>query len=167
MKHIGTPLLLVLLLNAACAQNKDEITTFILVRHAEKADDGTDNPGLTEQGQARAEKLAEMFKDTPLSAIYATNFKRTQNTVKPIAEIQNLDVQPYEAMKPEVVKEMIEKHRGGTVLVSGHSNTTPWTANLLMGEEVLKDYPESEYGILLILAVADNGRVASITRVNY
>jgi hypothetical protein len=65
-----------------------------------------------------------------------------------------------------VIEDMVNKHRGGTVLISGHSNTTPWTANLLVGNEVYKDYAESEYGIILIITVTRMGR-AAVTRVNY
>ena len=167
MKRIVISFFILILSHAVLAQSEDAMTTFILVRHAEKANDGSNNPDLTEEGRARAARLATQFKDTPLSAIYATNFKRTQETVRPLAKIQGLQVQSYEPLKEEVVKQMLEKHMGGTILISGHSNTTPWTANVLLGKESLKDYSEDEYGIILIITVSGAGRAASITRVNY
>ena len=167
MKRMLTAFFFVILSHAVLAQSDETMTTFILVRHAEKANDGTNNPDLTEQGRTRAVRLATMFRDTPLSAIYATNFKRTQETVHPLAKIQGLKVQSYEPLKEEVLKEMLDKHRGGTILISGHSNTTPWTANVLLRKQVLKDYSEDEYGIILIITVSGAGRAASITRVNY
>ena len=166
MKNIPRGLFLVLLL-IGCSSPADEITTFILVRHAEKGNDGTDDPDLTDEGKARAENLLTMFKDTPLAAVYSTKYKRTKNTVWPIAEIQNLEIQEYEAFKPDIIENMVNKHRGATVLISGHSNTTPWTANFLVGRETFKDYAETEYGIILIVAVAEVGGVTSVTRVNY
>ena len=168
MKKIVLPsLFLFLIFACACEGEKGTLTTFILIRHAEKGDDGTDDPDLKAEGEARAKRLAFMLKDTPLSAIYSTHFKRTINTVKPISEIKNIDVQPYDAHKPEVIEKMVQQHRGGTVLMSGHSNNIPWTANLLLGENAYEDYPETEYGILLIVTVADMGRVTGVTRLNY
>jgi 2,3-bisphosphoglycerate-dependent phosphoglycerate mutase len=159
--------LVLLIFACSCSETDKRVTTFILIRHAEKGDDGTEDPDLKAEGVARAEKLAFMLKDTPLTAIYSTNFKRTRNTVKPVADFRNLQVQVYEAHKPDVLSKMIEQHRGGIVLVSGHTNTTPWTANLLLGKETFKDYDETEYGILLVVSVVELGRGSTVTRVNY
>ena len=159
-------LLITLLLFSRCSPPADQ-TTIILVRHAEKGNDGTDDPDLTDEGKARAEKLASMLKDTPLAAVYSTNYKRTRNTVTPVASIQNVAVQTYEPFKPDVIETMVARHRGGTVLVAGHTNTTPWTANLLIGDKKYEDYAETEYGIILIVTVADVGKGVSVVRVNY
>ncbi|HET9486563.1 MAG TPA: phosphoglycerate mutase family protein [Chryseosolibacter sp.] len=155
------------LLSASCGKSDSEVTTFILVRHAEKGNDGTDDPDLRPEGQSRARRLAYMLKDTPLSAIYSTNFKRTRDTVKPISERQKVDVQLYEVNRPEVIAGMVEKHRGGTVLITGHSNNIPWTANLLLGKNVYEDYEEDEYGIMLIVSVGKTNKGSSVTRLNF
>src|SRR5438132_12240842 len=61
------------------------VTTVILVRHAEKVIDPNNNdPDLSLAGQARAQELARMFGDAGVNAIYATQYKRTQQTVKPL-----------------------------------------------------------------------------------
>ena len=159
--------LLVLVFASGCTGDAGELTTFILIRHAEKGNDGTEDPDLTEQGISRAEKLSAMLRNTPIAAIYATSYKRTRNTVAPLAKVHDTKVHPYEAFKPDVIEEMLERHRGGTVLISGHSNTTPWTANLLTGSETYRDYNESEYGIILIITVTGMGKGASVTRINY
>src|SRR5947199_7418785 len=69
------------------------ITTIILIRHAEKIID-PNNPDvdLSAAGQARAQELARMFGDTGINAIYATQYKRTQQTVKPLADKLGLPV---------------------------------------------------------------------------
>jgi len=166
-KNASWFLLVVFLLAGACEQNKSEVTTFILVRHGEKGDDGTEDPDLTGEGDARARRLAFMLKDTPLQAIYSTDFRRTRNTARPIAEVKNLEVQLYEAHKPDVIAKMVWQHKGGTVLLTGHSNNIPWTANLLLGKEVYKDYAESEYGTLLIVSVGETNEGSVATRLNY
>src|ERR1051325_267050 len=64
-----------------------QVTTVIIVRHAEKIIDAN-NPDvdLSPAGQARAQELARMFGDAGISAIYATQYKRTQETVKPLSD---------------------------------------------------------------------------------
>ena len=49
------------------------ITTFILTRHAEKGDDGTKDPDLTQAGNERAQSLVRLLKNTKVDAIYSTN----------------------------------------------------------------------------------------------
>ena len=61
------------------------MTTIILIRHAEKNIEPTNpDPDLSPFGQARAQELARMFADAGVKAIYATQYKRTQQTVKPL-----------------------------------------------------------------------------------
>src|SRR5438445_13419248 len=69
------------------------VTTIILIRHAEKIID-PNNPDvdLSPAGQARAQELARMFGDADVNAIYATQYKRTQETVKPLADKLGLRV---------------------------------------------------------------------------
>src|SRR5213078_1679446 len=62
------------------------VTTVILVRHAEKnIEPNNPDPDLSAVGQARSQELARMLSGAGVNAIYATNFKRTQQTVQPIA----------------------------------------------------------------------------------
>src|SRR6267378_496425 len=63
------------------------ITTVILVRHAEKViDPNNSDPDLSPAGQVRAQELARMFGDSGINAIYATQYKRTQESVRPLAD---------------------------------------------------------------------------------
>ncbi|MGC1242759.1 MAG: histidine phosphatase family protein, partial [Chryseosolibacter sp.] len=105
-------LLFFLVGGASCEDRVGDLTTFILVRHAEKADDGTDDPDLTREGEGRALKLAFMLKDTEIDAVYSTDFRRTKNTAKPLAEIRNLEVLPYEPTKPEEILRIVDQHKG-------------------------------------------------------
>ena len=61
------------------------VTTVIVVRHAEKnIEPSNPDPDLSPAGQARAQESARMFGDAGINAIYATQYKRTQQTVKPL-----------------------------------------------------------------------------------
>lgn len=158
--------LLVLILILACSR-PEQPTTFILIRHAEKANDGTDDPDLNAGGRERAHRLAELLRDTDLAAIYSTNFKRTHQTVESLAAEKNITVQQYEAFKAEEIEKMLREHKGKTLVVCGHTNNIPWTANFLTGTDELKEYDESQYGIFLILTVVQMGSNAKVLRLNY
>jgi broad specificity phosphatase PhoE len=152
-------LLYILFLCTACNTGEAQTTTFILLRHAEKDNDGTQDPPLTKEGYARAEKIARMLRETEVQAIYTTKYKRTGLTVAPLAQAKGITVEEYEAFKAEEIGRMIETHRGGTVVISGHSNNIPWIANLLLGKEQVKEYDESDYDNMLIVSVVEKGDV--------
>jgi hypothetical protein len=74
--------------------------TIILVRHAEKKiEPENKDPDLSPAGLARAQELVRIFSNTGITAIYATQFKRTQQTVKPLADKLGLPVTQVEAKK--------------------------------------------------------------------
>src|SRR4030095_12239590 len=57
----------------------------VIVRHAEKATNGGSDPDLSSTGLARADALARILKDSGITAIFTSEFKRTQETAAPIA----------------------------------------------------------------------------------
>lgn len=134
-----------------------DLTTFILVRHAEKMDDGTKDPDLSEAGELRARRLAEHLRATDITAVYSTPYQRTRNTVNAIAEEHNISVQEYEPFDPETLTRMLQAHPGGIILISGHSNTTPNLVNALIGEERFEQLDESDYENLFIVTLTEIG----------
>ena len=154
----------VLLVLASCAtvQRDDGVpgATFVLVRHAEKADDDPRDPSLSPAGRKRAEKLARRLRDTPLAAIYASNFRRTQQTAAPVAAAQHVTVTTYDAGRPaaEFAEQLRRTHRTGTVLVVGHSNTIPALAHALCNCEI-GPTADAEYGRRITIDVLADGRV--------
>ncbi|GAB4234031.1 MAG: phosphoglycerate mutase family protein [Ekhidna sp.] len=153
-KLLITTLMLVCIISLAHAQ-----TTFILVRHAEKANDGTRNPSLNDAGKERASNLAEMLSNQEVSALYSTPYKRTQETLQPIASQKNLEIQDYDPRAgADWLKEVAAKHGEGTVVISGHSNTTPGLANALLGSQVFAQFDESDYTNLIIIVADEVGK---------
>ena len=146
---------------------QEQLTTFILVRHGERADDGSKDPELSEAGKERATRLAEMLSKTSVQAVYSTTFKRTRNTVSPLAQAKGLEILSYEPLKSEPLDKMLQDHAGGTVVISGHSNTIPWTANYLIGKEQLKNFSDDDYKNFLVVTVLKKGSVTNITWLTY
>ncbi len=151
--------------NSVCGQQK--LTTFILVRHAEKISDGSKNPDLTDEGKKRSQNLVSILKQTSIQAIYSTDFIRTRETVSPLAKSKSLEIKGYEAFKTEVINKILKDNEGGTVLICGHSNNIPWIANYLVGAEKFKNFEDNEYSNILIVTVAERGKVASVTWLNF
>jgi phosphohistidine phosphatase SixA len=123
--------------------------TVVFVRHCEK-EAGDDDPGLTERGRLRARKLAGLLSGCTPTQLFATELRRTQESLVPLAEATGLTVQRYGAREPEVLVEAVQAGSGGdVVVVAGHSNTLPRMVGLLGGELAGLDQwgflPESEY----------------------
>jgi 2,3-bisphosphoglycerate-dependent phosphoglycerate mutase len=167
MKKLCVLAFLVLVSLAELKAQHNSITTFILVRHAEKSSDGTDDPDLTPEGKERAQRLTSLLQNTPADAVYSTRFKRTKNTIMPLAQKKNLEVRIYETVRPEVIDEWISKHAGGTVVVAGHSNTLPQILNLLIGKQEYQTLPETAYNNIFIVSVAERGKLAKVTLLNF
>jgi broad specificity phosphatase PhoE len=114
-------------------KSEEVTTTFYFTRHAEKDKDGTRDPNLSATGKQRAANLATQLKDKNIKAIYSTNYKRTKQTAQPLADALGLEVKIYDPNKLKALKIMLlEKHKKGSVLIVGHSNTTPTLVNTFM-----------------------------------
>ena len=65
-------------------------TTIIFVRHSEKELNAGDDPGVSDAGWRRTVELTRQLVDADvvagIDAIYATSFRRAQETGKPLAE---------------------------------------------------------------------------------
>jgi phosphohistidine phosphatase SixA len=143
------------------------VTTVILVRHAEKKiEPNNPDPDLTDSGQQRAQEIARMFGNSGLNTIYATQFKRTQQTVKPLSDRSGVSVSLLNSnQSDELVKQILTNHRGQTVFVSGHNNSVPAIVSTLSGDS-FPIIPESEYDNLFIVTVYRFGK-AKVLKLKY
>ena len=145
-------------------------TTVVVVRHAEKALGTIDDPPLSPEGEQRSERLALIFGERTgaghLDAIYVTNTRRTQQTAAPLAA--RLHLQPVVLTATDVAgtaAQMLKEHRGGTVLLIGHSNTLPQLVRELSGK-LIEPIPDDDYGEIYVLSVPRFGG-ASLVRMKY
>ncbi|MCF6167042.1 histidine phosphatase family protein [Lutibacter sp.] len=164
------PLFLILmsLTSIKAQEEKNEITTYYLIRHAEK--DRTDNsnkdPNLTEIGQNRAKNWSIVFESIPFDIIYSTNYNRTIQTAEPTANSKNLEIKYYNPR--ELYDEKFKfKTTGKTVLVVGHSNTTPQFVNKIIGEEKYADIDDLNNSNLYIVTIINGVKTAILLKIEY
>jgi len=149
-------------------ENHNEVTTYYLIRHAEKdrSDSSERDPMLTKEGIERAENWAEVFKDVSLDMVYSTDYNRTRATAQPTATSKALQFSLYDPnnMYDEKFR---EETKGKTVLVVGHSNTTPAFANAILKEKKYEDIPDNDNGYLFIVTVqSDNSVNSQVLHIN-
>ncbi|RMA82305.1 SixA phosphatase family protein [Umboniibacter marinipuniceus] len=115
-----------------------------LVRHAEKL--GGEDPALTFCGEQRARWLANYFASASVTAVFTTNYVRTTDTARPVAQYHQLKLQTYDPRALDALAKKLDDYTGDVVVV-GHSNTTPQLASLLASAEV-DDLDETHYNRL-------------------
>lgn len=139
-----------------------EASTVFVVRHAERADDGSSgggtmaaDPDLSDAGRARAESLALMLKSANVTTIIATPYKRTQQTAAPLAKALGIAITTIGARETAKLPALVREARGN-VLVVGHSNTVPATLEEL-GVTTPVTLDDAEYDNLFIVTMTGTG----------
>lgn len=134
----------------------------VLVRHAEKAVEPSDDPPLTEAGLARAAALAAALEGAGIGSVIVTPFRRTRETAVPLATAAGIaptvvDVAGGMTQHLEaVVGAVRSRPPGEPVLVVGHSNTIPAIIGAL-GGPTLPDLCDSEYANLFVMLLPARG----------
>ncbi|MFL1896513.1 SixA phosphatase family protein [Aquimarina sp. 2-A2] len=144
----------------SCGQEKsDATTTYIFIRHAEKdlSNPANNNPALTPAGLVRAQRWAHIIDSiaSNVDLVYSTDYDRTISTAKPVADQFDLKIQKYKASKL-YSKSFREKTKGKTVVVVGHSNTTPIFINKIIGKDTYTDIADDDYSKLFIVTMKDD-----------
>ena len=137
---------------------EDGMTSYFFIRHAEKdtSDPQNRDPKLSPEGEARAQRWAEIFRETSFDLIYSTDYNRTRKTANTIAGTKGLEVEFYDP-KQMNDEEFQKKTKGKTLLVVGHSNTNPHFVNSILKEAKYQDIDEAESGSLFIVTVSPAG----------
>ena len=142
-------------------------TTVIFVRHAEKAAEPADDPGLSPAGQRRVAELTRQLVDADVvagvDAVYSTPYRRTEETARPVAVALGLPVHSYDAADTEAIMEHIVKaHKGKIILVVGHSNTLPLLMANMGASKKVPAIAENEYDNIYIVSIPWFGKTKTI-----
>jgi broad specificity phosphatase PhoE len=149
--------LFLLLVFAVCLSAAAAQSTIFIVRHAEKAESAGKDPDLSEAGRARAESLAKMLKDAKIAAIYATEFKRTQQTAAPLAKALGISVTNLPAKDIATLAAKL-RASNSNALVVGHGDTVPDLIKAL-GISAPINIAENDYDNLFIAVLDEKPRL--------
>jgi hypothetical protein len=151
-------------------------TTFILVRHAERAKE-QGKSALRPEGRVRAQALANALENRGVTAIYSPDRGRNRETVEPLAKRLGLSVNLIpekqlantKVFADQFVNTVLSEHAGGTVVWVGNKSPVGiWGGNL---KEIYKrlgatgDAP-SKYDDLFIIVVTDAGAL-NVSKTTY
>lgn len=136
-----------------------------IVRHSDpptvlNLDEIKDETPLSESGQQRAKMLAERLKDSGVTAIYATQARRTVETAEPLAKALGVKIQVHSYDDVDgLVQSVRSEHQGDRVLIVGHWSTIPLILKAL-GDPQQIQIERSAYDNLFV--VIPNGADAPI-----
>ena len=151
-------------------------TTFILVRHAERAKEPGES-ALKPEGRVRAQALVKALENMGVTAIYSPDRGRNRETVEPLAKRLGLSVNLIpekqlantKVFADQFVDTVLSEHAGGTVVWVGNKSPVGiWGGNL---KEIYKqlgatgDAP-SKYDDLFIIVVTDAGAL-NVSKTTY
>jgi len=123
----------------------------VIVRHAEKANNDPKDPDLSAAGHARAEALGLMLKDAGITAIFTSEFKRTQETAAPTSAATG--VAPTVVIGKDTESLVSKLHQlNGNALVVGHGDTIPNIVKAL-GIDTSIQIPDSDYTELFVVTL--------------
>jgi len=166
--------LILITLFYSCKEEKqveDTIDTissiYYFIRHAEKdrTDSANKDPHLTERGNSRAQHWSDILMEVKFDAIYSTDYNRTRETALPTAIKNNLELILYNPNEINA-KSFLEATKGKTVLVVGHSNTTPAFVNKILGTNKYQDIDDNNNGNLYIVTVTGNHIIDQLLVIN-
>lgn len=151
-------LFLIFSLSSAVSFNSD--TVIYIVRHAEKdiTNPKDTNPDLNSEGRKRAKALNHYLRKVKIDAAFSTSFKRTMQTVEPVALRNGITAKPYDSKKPEnLVKVIRSQYEGKNILVAGHSNTILELAKAFGTNPPLDKLNDDDYDLVLIITLHASG----------
>jgi broad specificity phosphatase PhoE len=159
MKHLTLILSIPLLLFGTAANAAPVI---FIVRHAEKASSGGNDPDLSLQGQKRADALAHILKDSQITSVFVTEFRRTQETAAPTARAAHVSPTLVAAND---IGPLVEKLSAlsGNALVVGHGDKIPDLLKAL-GIATPVSIPDDDYTEIFAVMM---GNAPQLLRLHY
>src|ERR1700761_834183 len=145
-------------------------TVVVLARHGEREVSSIQDPPLSQEGEQRAERLAQMFGRAGgvghIDAIYVSDARQNQQTAAPLAE--RLGKQPVVVSARDVkalASRVMHEHGGGSALVIGQSSSVPELLREL-GDVDVPAPTDDEYDSLYVLSIPSFGHT-SVLRMEF
>ena len=136
---------------------QDAPLTVFIVRHAEKGPENPD-PSLTETGRKRADALARVLMDARVTALFASEFKRTQETLAPLAKATGLTTMVISAGQMDAqIAALRALPPGSRAVVASHSNLVHLLVERLSGQAV-PPLNDLDYDRLVVVTVRGDGK---------
>ena len=144
---------LILSIFLCVAAAADAVPVIVVVRHAEKATGGGNDPELSPAGHERANALSRILKDSQITAIFVTEFKRTQETAAPTAK--ETHITPTIVPSTDIAGLAVKLRAvNGNALVVGHGNTIPDLMKAL-GIAIPINIPDADYTEIFVVSLSD------------
>jgi len=138
----------------------------VLVRHADIEGAPGADPPLSEMGMLRAKELLRIVGTIKavggeVLSLYASDARRTQATLQPLAEALHLPITISDPTKTAALTASVLGAHGGVAIVAGHSNTIPPLIHSLRGpgDIVIR---ETEFNRLFLLTGAGSGAAVMV-----
>jgi broad specificity phosphatase PhoE len=136
---------------------QDAPLTVFVVRHAEKGPE-TPDPSLTDAGRRRAASLARTLADAHITALYASEFKRTQETLAPLARATGLTpMVVYAGQMDDLIAMLRALPAGSRAVVASHSNLVHLIVERLSGQTV-PALGDLDYDRIVVVTVPAGGK---------
>jgi broad specificity phosphatase PhoE len=122
--------------------------TIYVVRHLQKA--AGDNPPLTPEGTAGAQRIADILAAKGVTAVFATPTRRAEETATPLAKRLGINVTLYDPKSPDALVKTLASVKGAALIV-GHSNTVPDLVAAFGGAKPA-EISEQDYGTIFVVS---------------
>jgi len=161
LRRSALALLLALPAGVRLAPAQAAPVTVFIVRHAEKGVEVPD-PSLTDAGKHRAEELARVLSDAKPAALFVTEFKRTQETLAPLAAAKSLTPTRLLARDVDGLVAAIQALPAGSqAVVATHSNLIHLLVARLTGV-VMPELTDLDYDRLVVVSVTGKGKGSAV-----
>lgn len=143
-------------------------TTIIFVRHADTNTALNEpDPQLNATGRARAQLLADFVRDidvvASVDAIYASEFRSTQQTAQPLAKQLGIDVQLADHYDVEAfMADVLSEHKGEIVLVVSHADAIAPLVEALHGSKNIAEIGPNDFDDFFIVTIPWFGKVKTL-----
>ena len=132
--------------------NNNDANIFYFIRHAEEKNDDGENPHLSDNGLKKAHLFAKYFIDKKVDTIYSTNLNRTFETAEIIAKKKAVNVGFYDPLVMDY-NEFFENNKNKSIVIVGHSNTTPNFVNKILGKQKYSQMVHDNYSDIYRLII--------------